>query len=123
MSAQFPMVHGLEPTETTDKQITVLSLSDDGRRQRRGCSSFEDAISLVKRLSSEDDVTKIENRDEEIVFTSDEMNIETWAHEWRNAKRRLSVDVEAHGCPYENGNCLPGDLCVQCEMDTVQHGY
>jgi hypothetical protein len=114
------MAGGLNPTETTDRHITVIVLRDSGTHDRIDCTSFEEAIDIVKDRSESATVTKIETRDEEIVFSSEEMDIDDWENEWRHAKRRLSVDVEDHTCPYDNIGCLSDDLCVQCKMDAVR---
>lgn len=117
------MTAGMEPTETTDSQITVVVLEDSGGRDRVVCTSFEEAIGVVKDTADAGTVTKIENRNGEIVFDSQEMDIEDWENEWNRAKRRLSVDVEEYDCPYDNVGCVVDDLCVQCKMDAVQNQY
>ena len=91
--------------------------------QRKTCSSYEEAIDLVKRHQASATAVKIEDRDGEIVFTSDEMEIEQWEIQWKHAKRRLSVDVDEYECPYDNVACFEDDLCVQCQMDKVQENY
>ncbi|SEP15991.1 hypothetical protein SAMN04487948_11773 [Halogranum amylolyticum] len=116
------MTGGLDPTETTDKRITVLVLHDAERR-RIDCMSYEEAISVVKAEQSADNVVKIETREGEIVFTSGEMDIEDWETEWRREKRRLSMDVEVYDCPHESVGCVADDLCVQCKMDKIQGGF
>lgn len=115
------MTSGLEPTETTDDQITVIVLEEDGNRERIVCSSYKDAIAVVKDTTGPDVFTKIEDRDGEIVFNSQEMDIENWENEWKHAKQRLAVDVEEYDCPYDSVGCLADDLCVQCKMDKVQN--
>lgn len=116
------MTWGLEPTETTDKRITVLVLRDTERR-RIDCGSYEDAIGVVKAEQSPDNVVKIETREGEIVFTSGEMDIEDWEQEWRREKRRMSVDIEVYDCPHESVGCVAEDLCVQCKIDKIQGGF
>jgi hypothetical protein len=115
------VTHDPEPTETTDRAITVILLDTD--RERRDCQSYEEAISVVKEELSSGIVAKIEDRDGQIVFTSEEMAIEDWEIEWRHQKRRLSVETEEHVCPYDNIGCVFDDLCVQCKMDTVQDSF
>ncbi|WP_265109968.1 hypothetical protein [Halosolutus halophilus] len=117
------MTRGLEPTESYDGRITVLVLRDEGRRDRIRCSSYEDAIETAKEAVSSATVVKIVDRDDEVVFTSAEMDIGVWATEWRHAKRRLSVDVEEYDCPYDSVGCFADDLCVQCQIDRVQKRY
>lgn len=117
------MVPGLEPTETIDSQITVVILDDPNRRERRRCQSYADAIAVVKAEVAPETVTKIENRDGDVVFTSEEMAIEDWESQWEREKRRLSVDVEAHDCPYNTISCVADDLCVRCKMDAVQNRF
>ncbi|SDZ77430.1 hypothetical protein SAMN04488065_0210 [Haloplanus vescus] len=107
-----------EPAETTDRAITVVLL--DSGRERRDCRSYEDAIDLVKEALEPGRVAKIENREGDIVFTSSEMSIDAWEVEWRQQKRRLSVDTEEHVCPHDNVGCVFDDRCVQCKMDAVQ---
>ncbi len=68
-------------------------------------------------------MVKIENRDDDIVFNSEEMDIEAWEIEWKNAKRRLSVDIPDHDCPYDEISCFADDLCTQCQIDKVQDQY
>jgi len=110
-----------DPTETTDRAITVVLLDTD--RERRDCQSYEEAIAVVKAELTPETVAKIENREGEIVFTSTEMSIDAWEVEWRQQKRRLSVETEAHVCPYDNVGCIFDDLCVQCKMDAVQNSF
>lgn len=117
------MTGGLEPTESTDDEITVIILGEPDRRERIACSSFQEAVRLVKVENGPGTTVKIENRDGEIVFTSVEMDIEDWENEWERAKRRLAVDVEEYDCPYESVGCVADDLCVQCKMDAVQDQY
>lgn len=114
------MTRGLEPTETTDDEITVIVLGEPNRRERIVCSSFKEAIQTVKAEQPAATTTKIENRDGEIVFTSVEMEIGDWENEWERAKRRLAVDVEEYDCPYDAVGCVADDLCVQCKMDKMQ---
>jgi hypothetical protein len=110
-----------EPTETTDRAITVILLGTG--RDRRDCQSYEEAISVVKEELTPGTVAKIEDREGEIVFTSEEMSIDDWVVEWRHQKRRLSVETEEHVCPYDNVGCVFDDLCVQCKMDAVQDSF
>lgn len=58
-------------------------------------------------------MVKIENRDEDIVFTSEEMKIDDWEAEWKTANRRQGVDIEEHECPYNSAGCIVNDLCVR----------
>lgn len=117
------MSNGLEPTESSDGRISVLILSDTGRRDRRECSSYEAAIETVKETAPSATVVKIVDRDGEVVFTSAEMDIHDWESEWRTAKRRLSVDVEAYDCPHDSVACFADDHCVPCQIDIVQAQY
>lgn len=117
------MTRGLEPSEEYDGTITVHVLHDKAEDERIQCSSYEEAIETVKREAESATVTKIEDRDDRIVFTSDEMDIQDWEIEWRREKRRLTVNVEVHDCPYDDKACFADDLCVQCKMDKVQDQY
>jgi hypothetical protein len=114
------MTRGLEPSEGYDGSITVHVLRDKNRNEKVRCSSYQEAINTVKRMNESAVATKIEGRDGEFVFTSDEMDIEDWETEWKKQKRRLSFDIEAHECPYDNVACVADDLCVQCGIDKVQ---
>jgi hypothetical protein len=114
---------GLEPTESVDVQITVIVLSDAGRRDRIRCTSYEEAIATVKEELGPQITAKIEDREGDIVFTSEEMDIDVWETEWRQAKRRIGVDVEDHECPYGSVGCFADDLCAQCKMDKVQEQF
>jgi hypothetical protein len=117
------MTRGLEPTEEYDGSIIVHILNDMGDNEREQCSSYQEAIQVVKQNRQAATATKIEDRDGTIVFTSDGMNLEDWVAEWENAKRSLSVDIEAHECPYDNVACVADDLCVRCSMDGLQDQY
>lgn len=117
------MTHGLEPSEEYDGTITVRVLMDKKDQEQFRCSSYKEAIKMVKRKEESATVTKIVDRDNQVVFTSDEMDIQDWEVEWKKEKRRLTVDVEAHDCPYDNKACFSDDLCVQCQMDKVQDQY
>jgi len=112
---------GHDPTETIDRSITVVLFGTE--RERHDCQSYEEAIELVKEELTPRTVAKIENRDGEIVFNSDKMSIDAWETEWRQQKRRLSVETEDHVCPYDNVGCIFDDLCVQCKMDAVQDNF
>ena len=117
------MTGGLDPTEAYDGRITVHVLRDTQDNETIQCSSYPEAIEIVRQNTEAVVATKIEDRDGEIVFTSDEMNIEDWVAEWENAKRSLSVNVEAHECPDDNVACVADDLCVQCKMDKAQDQF
>lgn len=110
----------IEPTETYGEQVAVRLASDDGGRAVVPCSSFEQAIEVVKKRQHSVTVAKIIDRDDEVVFSSVDTDIETWERVWRREKRRLGVDVEEHDCPYDSVSCFADDLCVQCKMDKVQ---
>lgn len=114
------MANGLEPTEAYDGSITVYVADDDGDRDHIKCTSYEEAISVVKDHQYATTVITIADRDGDVVFDSADMNIDDWETEWKHAKRRLSVDIEEYDCPYENVACFSDDLCVQCKIDKVQ---
>jgi hypothetical protein len=114
------MTEGLEPTEEYDGTVTVRVSNDGGGRTTISCSSYEEAIGVVKREVHEATVVEILDREGEVVFDSADMNIENWEVEWKHAKRRLSVDVEERECPYDNVACFADDLCVECKMDEAQ---
>lgn len=111
-----------EPVEEYDGTIAVHVLTDGRAKREITCSSFEEAIDVVKERQHAATVVKIEDRDGDVVFTSATMDIEDWEAEWNHAKRQLSVDVEEWDCPYDNMACFADDLCVQCKMDEVQDG-
>ncbi|ELY96128.1 hypothetical protein C482_16168 [Natrialba chahannaoensis JCM 10990] len=117
------MTGGLEPTEAYDGSITVRLLDDTARAEEHGCGSYEEAIAVVKANQHDVTVAKIEDRDENVVFTSADMDIEDWERIWRQEKRRQSVHVEAYDCTYDSVSCFADDLCVQCEIDRVQDQY
>lgn len=108
-----------EPTETTRRPVTVILLHESGAHDRIEQSSYRAAVETVKERGSEAAAAKIEAADGEVVFRSDEMDIERWENEWKRAKRRLAVDVEEHECPYDAVGCFADDRCVQCQMDRV----
>ncbi|WP_254837849.1 hypothetical protein [Natronomonas marina] len=114
------MTRGLEPTESYDGSITVHVLNDKRDDVKIQCASYQEAIRTVKQHRDGATATKIADRDGRIVFTSAEMKLEEWVAEWERAKRSLSVDVEAHECPYDNVACVADDLCVKCQMDVVR---
>lgn len=117
------MVHGLEPTEEYDGSIVVHLLDDTAGREKIRCGSYEEAIAVVKENHRSVTVAKIVDRDGNVVFTSSDMNIDDWETEWEHAKRRLSVDVEAYDCPYDNVACFADDHCIQCQIDAVKETY
>lgn len=117
------MSYGLEPTEEYDGSIVVRLLDDRSGREEIRCASYEDAISAVKANHESVTVAKILDRDGDVVFTSAEMAIDDWETEWEHAKRRLSVDVEAYDCPYDDIACFADDLCIECQIDRVQEQY
>ena len=111
----------LDPTETYDGRIVVHLLRDSEENETILCSSFTEAIDTVKDKRHLATVSKIVDRDEEVVFSSADVDIETWERVWKNEKRRLSVNVEAYECPYDSISCFADDLCVQCKMDKLQN--
>ena len=117
------MTRGLEPTEVYDGSITVRLLDDDAGRQTIGCSSYEEAIEVVREYQESVTVAKIVNRDGDVVFTSAEMDVDEWERAWIREKRRLSVSVEERDCPYDSVSCFADDLCVQCTIDAVRERY
>ena len=113
----------LDPTETYDGRVTVHVLRDAQDNEEIPCSSFREAISLVKEKRDVATVTKIVDRDDEVVFSSADVDIEKWERVWKNEKRRLSVEVEEYECPYDSISCFADDLCVQCKMDKLQNQH
>lgn len=114
---------GHEPTEKMERPVTVILLYDNQQDNRIPHSSYRDAIKTVKKREPAATVAKIESAEGEIVFRSDDMDIDDWENEWKRAKRSLSVNVEEWDCPYDNVGCVADDLCVQCKMDSVQDSY
>jgi len=115
------MSNDSEPTESYDGSLTVRLLDDDEGREDVQCSSYNEAIEVVKDNRYSTTVVKIIDRDGDVVFNSVDMDINDWETEWKHAKRRLSVEVEEYDCPYDNVACFADDLCVQCKMDEVQN--
>ena len=115
------MTDPMDPTETYDGRIMVHLLRDSQDNQEIPCSSFREAISVVKDKRHLATVSKIVDRDDEVVFSSADVDIETWERVWKNEKRRLSVTVEEYDCPYDSISCFIDDLCVQCKMDKLQN--
>ena len=114
------MTNGLAPTESYDGRIIVRLLDDPRSSENIPCSSYEEAIDIVKQRQQEVTVVKIIDRNDEIVFSSEDVDIDVWERVWRKEKMRLSVDVEEYECPYDNISCFIDDLCVQCKMDKQQ---
>jgi hypothetical protein len=81
------MTHGLEPSEEYDGSITVQVLGDKERPERTRCSSYEEAIETVKEKEESATVIKIVNRDNQVVFKSNEMDIRDWEVEWKKEKQ------------------------------------
>ncbi|ELY53275.1 hypothetical protein [Natronolimnohabitans innermongolicus] len=117
------MDRGLEPTEEYDGSITVRLLDDETGVEERSCGSFEAAIEAVKAHRDSVTVAKIVDRDDTILFTSAEMDIDRWERVWEREKRRQSVAVEEYDCPYDSVSCFADDRCVQCQIDKVRDGY
>jgi len=117
------MSDGLDPTETYDGRIMVHLLWDSRDNKEIPCSSFREAIEVVKQKRHLATVSKIIDRDDGVVFSSADVDIETWERVWKNEKRRLSVNVEAYDCPYDSISCFADDLCVQCKMDKLQNQH
>ncbi|QLK24979.1 hypothetical protein HYG81_12780 [Natrinema zhouii] len=117
------MTRGLEPTEEYDGSVTVRLLDDRTGREEIRCTSYEDAIAVIKETHRSVTVAKLVDRNGAVVFTSAEMDIDDWETEWEHAKRRMSVDVEAYDCPHDSVGCFADDLCVQCQIDRVQERY
>lgn len=117
------MTSGLDPTEEYDGSITVRLLNDKIRTEEITCSSYEEAIEVVKENQYSVTVAKIVNRDSDVVFTSADMDIDDWESLWRQERRRQSVNVEEYDCPYDSVSCFADDPCVQCKTDKVQNQY
>ncbi|MFO8116142.1 MAG: hypothetical protein R6U01_12450 [Halorubrum sp.] len=115
------MTEGLQPTEEYDGGLRVKLLDDDAGIREIPCSSYTDAIAVVKDRRYDVTAAKIIDRDGEVVFTSAEMDIDVWESIWRREKRREALNVEERACPYDSLSCFPDDLCVRCEIDTLQN--
>ena len=115
------MTGGLQPTEEYDDRIRVKLLDDHDGSKEIPCSSYTEAIDLVKDHQYDVTAAKIVDRDGTVVFTSADMEIEVWESVWKQEKRREAVSVEERACPYDSISCFADDLCVQCEMDKVQN--
>ncbi|WP_410767502.1 hypothetical protein [Haloferax sp. DFSO60] len=115
------MTYRIEPAEEYDGRISVHLLDDDAGREEIRCSSYREAIEVIKTKQQDVTVAKIIDRDDEVVFSSHEMDIDNWQSVWENEKRRLRVDVEEYDCPYDSISCFVDDLCVQCKMDKLQN--
>src|SRR6056297_2924368 len=103
------MGDGLEPTETSNGTITVRLLDDTAGTRQIQCSSFTEAIDKVRVHEQTVTAVKIIDRDDDVVFTSREMDIDDWVVQWDHAKRRLGVDVAEHHCPYDTISCFADD--------------
>ena len=117
------MTNHIEPTEEYDGRIRVKLLDDYADTRVIPCSSYTEAITLVKEHQHEVTTAKIIDREQEVVFSSADMDIDVWESIWKNEKRRLSVNVEDRDCPYDNISCFFDDLCVQCKMDKLQDEF
>ena len=111
------MTGGLEPTEEYDGRLRVKLLDDGDGGQEIPCSSYTEAIGLVKDHQFDVTVAKIVDRGGDVVFTSVDMDIEVWESIWKQEKRREAISVEEQACPYESISCFSDNHCVQCEMD------
>ena len=117
------MTDRLAPTEEYDGRIRVKLLNDHAKTRVIPCSSYTKAISLVKEYQHDVTTAKIVNREQEVVFSSADMDIDVWESNWKNEKRRQSVNVEERECPYDNISCFFDDRCVQCKMDKLQNQF
>lgn len=117
------MTGGLEPTEEVDGSVTVRLLDDGDETRTIRCDSYPDAIEVVKDHEQSVTAAKIVDRDESVVFTSAEMDIERWEATWEDAKRELSVDAVESDCPHGDDGCVPGDRCVRCQLSDARAGY
>lgn len=115
------MSDGLNPTEEYNGGITVRLLDDEDGTDVIECSSYKEAIEVVKEHRRSVTAAKIIGRGGEVQFTSANTDIETWERVWQREKRSLGVNVETYVCPYENISCFADDLCVQCKMDKLQN--
>ena len=123
ISSVSVMSSGLDPTEVYDGSITVRLLDDQTGTETVTCSSYEEAIEVVKEHHCSVTVAKITDRDNDVVFTSADMDIDDWESIWRQEKLRQSANVDEYDCPYNSVSCFRDDLCVQCEIDKVQNQY
>jgi hypothetical protein len=117
------MANDPTPTEEYDGRITVILLDDGTDDQEIRCSSFKKAIEVVKENHDSVLDAKIIDRDDDVVFSSAKMDIETWERIWQREKRRMSIEVEAYDCPYDSLSCFADDLCVRCKIDKVQDQF
>jgi hypothetical protein len=107
------------PTEAYDGRITVRLLDDESGVEDVACASYADAIDVVSARQHDVTTAKIVGRDDDVVFTSAEMEIDDWQAAWERERRRLNVDVEEHDCPHDHVACVADDLCLRCTMDAV----
>jgi len=114
------MIDKTGPTETYDGRITVRLLRDKGDNESISCHSIEESIKVLKQNEHSVTTAKIIDQDGDVVFSSIDTSIEDWETVWKREKRRLSVSVEEHDCPYNNIACVSDDLCVKCKMDKAQ---
>lgn len=114
------MGSGRGPTEEYDGRITVRIFQSEGGSRAELCSSYEEAIEVVKENQYSAEETRIVDPEGQIMYSSIDTDIEAWESIWRQQKLRQGVDVEEHDCPYDNASCFADDLCVQCKMDKVQ---
>ncbi len=72
------MTDPMDPNESYDGRTRVHLLRDAGENEVIPCSSFTEAIEVVKEKRSYATVTKIVDRDDDVVFSSADVDIETW---------------------------------------------
>ena len=117
------MTDPMDPTESYHGRIMVHLLRDTEDNEETPFSSFTEAIAVIKQKRASASVSKIVDPNEDVVFSSADVDIETWERVWTNEKRRLSVTVEEYECPYDSISCFADDLCVECKMDKLQNQY
>ena len=114
------MVRGTGAAETSDGRPTVAILRDEGPSDRQKCSSYSDAIAVVRAKQATATAVKIIDRDGDIVFTTATMEIDEWERIWREEMSRTHTEIPINDCPYDDIACVGDDLCGQCEINAFR---
>lgn len=115
------MARGHRPADREEQAIRVIKIYLH-KRESEKVGSIGSAIEAVKAVDDSPDNIVIEDREDDIVYSSEKHgDIEGWERQWRQQLRRLSGD-KIRECPHGNSECTKHDLCLECQMDEQRDG-
>jgi hypothetical protein len=109
------------PAEHSHRPVRVAVFTKHNREHHEE-SNYDDAIEIAAVHLDRGTVScvKIKSRDGEIVFNSNEHDLDRWEREFRMAKRRMEHGDTEYICPHDISQCEPDNLCVRCRIEKLE---